>query len=222
MGPLSWPLEYGPTRPDPPLQPCDGPSLIHFDRSGREIERVTPFSGDIALPRSLANRRPNRGFEGLTGDPNGTKLIAVVQSPLDNPKSAGRASRYTRIVIYHPGSGTAEQFLYPLEQARFFVGDLTLLPDGTLLVLENDGTPPGPASHRRIYRIDLTTATPIGEEPAAGPTIETLDSPGLAGRTIRPVAKSLVRDLTALGYRHDKAADRPGLRALPLASSLTP
>ncbi len=127
-----------------------------------------------------------------------------MQSPLDNPKSAGRASRYTRIVVYHHGSGTAEQFLYPLEQARYFVGDLTLLPDGALLVLENDGTPPGSDSHRRIYRIDLTTATPIGEESPTGPTIETLDSAGLAGRAIQAVSKSLVVDLAALGYRHDK------------------
>jgi hypothetical protein len=181
-----------------------GPSLIHFDRSGREVERVTPFSPGKVLPRSLATRRPNRGFEGLTGDPDGTRLIAIVQSPLDNPKAAGRASRNTRIVIYHPASGTAEQFLYRLEQPQFFVGDLTLLPDGTLLVLENDGSPPSPASHRRIYRVDLTNATPIGEEPVDGPTIETLDSAGLAGRGIEPVSKTLVVDLAALGYPHDK------------------
>lgn len=181
-----------------------GPSLVHFDRSGRELERVSPYTAPKALPRILAARRPNRGFEGLTGSADGAKLFAILQSPLDNPKAAGRASRYIRIVVYHPSRGAAEQYLYPVEDARFFVGDLTLLPDGTLLVLENDGTPPGPTSHRRIYRIDLSGATPIGDESADETTIESLDSAGLARRSIAPATKTLVADLGKMGYRHDK------------------
>ncbi|MFN0177756.1 MAG: esterase-like activity of phytase family protein [Gemmatimonadales bacterium] len=181
-----------------------GPSLVHFDRSGREIERASPLGEQPKLPAVLARRRPNRGFEGLTGDADGTRLIAVVQSPLDNPKTAGRQSRSARIVVYHPATGDVEQYLYRLDRPEHFVGDLTMLPDRTLLVIENDGTPPSPTSHRRIVRVDLSAATRLGPEVTDGATIESLDSTGLATRGIAPAAKTLVVDLATLGYRHDK------------------
>jgi len=177
-----------------------GPSLIHFGVDGREQSRVDPIGG--GLPGVLANRRPNRGFEGLTGDLGGNRLIAILQSPLDNPTAAGRTSRWTRIVVYHPHAKTTEQFLYPLDHPDHFVGDLTLLPDGSLLVIENDGSPPSPRSHRRILRARLEGATDIGRQPE--PPVETLDSAGLAKRRVIPVAKTLVVDLATLGYRHDK------------------
>lgn len=176
-----------------------GPSLVHFGVDGRELARVDPSSG---LPKVLATRRPNRGFEGLTGDLGGSRLIAIMQSPLDNPKAAGRASRWTRILVFFPATGATEQYLYPLDRPEHFVGDLTLLPDGKLLVIENDGSAPSPASYRRIFRVSLAGATEVG--PLSDPSPETLDSAGLARRGVVVASKTLVVDLAALGYRHDK------------------
>lgn len=190
-----------------------GPALLHFDRNGRLLVARGP-GGAGGLPAVLARRRPNRGFEGLTGDPDGRTLVAVVQSALDNPREAGRRSPLTRLLVLDTGSGRTRQFLYQLDDPAFMASDLAWIDERSLLVLEHDalflgGTPAARA--KRVYRVDLAGATDVSDSldrpgglVLAGRTLEELDPAGLAAAGIRPVAKALVVDLLAHGYPHDK------------------
>lgn len=46
-----------------------GPHIVHFDANGKEIGRINAFTNDtrtqLNLPKEYANRRANRGMEGL-------------------------------------------------------------------------------------------------------------------------------------------------------------
>lgn len=81
-----------------------GPHIVNLDADGSTLERINPFgtgTGGRTLPMALATRRPNRGMEGLTITPDGTRLVGIMQSSLDNPSSDVRDnSRVTRIVFF--------------------------------------------------------------------------------------------------------------------------
>lgn len=191
-----------------------GPNLVHFDSTGRTLERINPTTTGRALPAVFAKRRPNRGMEGLTGTPDGATLVGLMQSPLDNPKAAGRASIHARILVFEPATGQSRQYLYPLDSAAFFTSDIVALGVQSYLVIEHDAIPAGanPAStQKKIFRIDLAGATDVSDSSngatgllVGGKTIEQLSVAELAAANILPVTKTLVADLLALGYPHDK------------------
>ncbi|HEX2747498.1 MAG TPA: esterase-like activity of phytase family protein, partial [Verrucomicrobiales bacterium] len=60
-----------------------GPFITHFDATGKELQRLSPFNG--GLPIEFARRVSNRGMEGLALTPDGTKLVGVLQSGLEQP-----------------------------------------------------------------------------------------------------------------------------------------
>ncbi|MGE3757160.1 MAG: esterase-like activity of phytase family protein, partial [Pseudobdellovibrionaceae bacterium] len=64
-----------------------GPSLVHFDKDGKWLDRYDPGNG---LPEVLKFRKDNRGFEGIAI--KGKKIYAFLQSPL-NLKDTGRKTR---------------------------------------------------------------------------------------------------------------------------------
>ena len=192
-----------------------GPNLVHFDATGQVIERVNPFGpGSRALPAVLATRRPNYGFEGLTGDETGRILVGIVQAPLDNPRAAGRQSIHVRIVMYDTQTGSTRQYLYPLDAAGFFVTDIAWLSPTRFLVVERDvGFPGGdPAGlQKKVFAIDLTEATDVSDSAnrpsgrlANGKTLEAASTADLLVEKIEPATKSLLVDLLELGYPHDK------------------
>lgn len=192
-----------------------GPNLVHFDAAGQLIERVSPFGPrGRALPAVLGARRPNYGFEGLTGDETGRLLVSIMQSPLDNPRAAGRESIHVRIVVFDTQSGATRQYLYPLDAAGFFVTDIAWLSPTRFLVLERDvGFPGGdPAGlQKKVFAVDLTEATDVSDSAdraegrlANGKTLEAASTADLAVENIEPASKSLVVDLVDLGYPHDK------------------
>jgi hypothetical protein len=155
-----------------------GPTLVHFDAAGQALERVSPWGPrGRALPAVLAARRPNYGFEGLTGDDTGRILVGVVQSPLDNPRAAGRESLHVRIIVFDTRTGSSRQYLYPLDAVGFFATDATDVSD--------------PANR------------PSGRL-ANGKTLEAASTADLVVENIEPATKRLVVDLVDLGYPHDK------------------
>ena len=150
-------------------------------------------------------------MEGLTGTADGTTLVGMMQSPLDNPKAAGRASGHPRLLVFEPATGRSRQYLYPLDSSAFFTSDITALDDQTFLVIEHDALSYGGSVQKRVYRIDLRRATDVSDSENGaggllvnGKTIEALDRAELMAANIRPVTKTLVVDLPALGYPHDK------------------
>ena len=202
-----------------------GPHLVHFDGTGKTIERINPFgsgTGGRTLPKVLARRRPNRGMEGLTITPDGKTLVGLMQSPLYNPSSAAvSGSLVLRIVTFDIATGATKQYVYLMENASLTgCSEIVAITNTTFLALERDGdyggNPAKPATFKRIYKFDLAGATDIsdvvngdGGKLYNGMTVEQLkDKTGLATAGIVPVTKSLVFDLlTQISpvYPHDKA-----------------
>jgi hypothetical protein len=144
-----------------------GPSLIKVDDCGIVRRRWTPKGvelpgGDDLLPARGAERRMNRGFEGLAASPNGAWLYAAFQSALDRP---GADRRLTTIWKLDAETGElAGEFDYPFEPPQSFTADaaagdvgvddlkiceLAAVGHDRLLVLERI------SRSARIYRVDL-------------------------------------------------------------------
>jgi hypothetical protein len=197
-----------------------GPHIVHFDATGRTIERINPYgtgTGGRRLPRVLALRRPNRGMEGLAITPDDATLVGAMQSPLDNPTpDIGRLSNANRLIAFDIASGATRTFVYECDAVGNFVNEITALTATTFIVIERDaefqrGTPA--AVTKRIYRIDLSAATDISDpdDSAHGATfggrvLEALTPAERVSVGIVPVSKTLVYDLLTLpgGYPHDK------------------
>ena len=201
-----------------------GPHIVHFDASGKTIERINPFgtgTGGRTLPKVLARRRPNRGMEGLTITPDGKTLVGLMQSPIYNPSSSAvSGSVVLRVVTFEIATGATKQYVYLMENASLTgCSEIAAITNTTFLALERDGDYGGntakPATFKRIYKFDLAGATDISD-PAngdggklySGSTVEQLKNMiGLTNAGIVPVKKTLVFDLlTDISpiYPHDK------------------
>jgi hypothetical protein len=196
-----------------------GPGLLHVDQAGKTLERISPrpvLPDERSLPAVLIKRKPNRGFEGLAVTPDQQQLVAIVEAPLDNPRSENAVGRITRLVVLDLVTGQTRQYAYVLEQAGVTNNGLGPMTSERFLVLERDDKFPGsadPSTFKRVYRIDLAGATDVSDSangPAGrlfgGKTLEQLTVEELAAHGIVPVAKTLVVDLLdpTLAYPHNK------------------
>ena len=201
-----------------------GPFIIHFDASGRQIGRLSPFDG--TLPRELAYRLSNRGMEGLTVTPDGATLVGVMQSALRQPDLGGAdplTIPIVRIVTVDLVTGGLHEYLYLLDNPatnQTAVSEIATLTRATFLVDERDGKFP-PGAYKKLWRIDLSGATDVGPGSTVagasydatrggllldGRTLEALlagQDMGTAAATLRahgitPVAKALGLDVGAL------------------------
>ncbi|WP_129141116.1 esterase-like activity of phytase family protein [Modicisalibacter coralii] len=171
-----------------------------------------PLAGE--LPTILSRRKLNRGAESLALSPDGRTLYFAMQSPLANPdKAAYKTSRNVRLFAVDLDdqgrfAGVAHEYLYRLDtpdtfhdadsgrgdanakQSSVKVSEMSILPDGRLIVLERV------SKTTKLYRIDASAATDLlgGEYDALDtrPTLAQVDDPASVG--IVPVAKQLVFD----------------------------
>ncbi|MDQ1294531.1 MAG: hypothetical protein QG608_2415 [Actinomycetota bacterium] len=149
-----------------------GPFLLHLDRTGRLIERLSPFEG--SLPRELSHRTPNQGMEGLTLTPDGRTLVGVMQSALSQPDLTVRSASVpiVRIVTVDLPTRALREYLYLLDDPQRNlngVSEITAMSNTEFLVVERGRTlPPESAALRsaapfkRVFRIDLNGATDVG------------------------------------------------------------
>lgn len=169
-----------------------GPFITHFDRTGRAIERLSPFDG--SLPAELANRVPNKGMEGLTVTPDGKTLVGIMQSALQQPdlSSTTKSSKITtlRIVTYDLRTHATHEYLYQLDNPATnsgAVSEITALGNGTFLVDERDGNF-APGAYKRLFKIDITGATDVGPSASVPGAVYNAAKGGLlvgsAGQTI--------------------------------------
>jgi len=209
-----------------------GPHIVHFDATGRTIERINPFgtgTGGRKIPAVFSTRRANRGMEGLAITPDGKTLVGMMQSPMYNPsKSAVGNSTVLRILTFDIATGATKQYVYLMDNATLTgVSDIAAVTATTFLTIERDGLYGGaatnPAAFKKVFKIDLSAATDISDATNgangklySGKTVEQLnDLAGLQGAGITPVSKTLVLDLLKdlpTVYPHDKAE---GLALLP-------
>lgn len=210
-----------------------GPHIVHFDANGVEIDRMNAFEqdtrrvGGYLLPNEFANRRPNRGMEGLTITPDGKTLVGIMQSTLNNPTAAVNKSDLTRIVTIDLATKKVTQYLYKQEGGAnaYSNSAITALSNTSFLVLERDGDFYKDNSNifKRVYKIDLRSATnledvketeQIKQNAKLGLTIDgqTLEQyvlakgwDGLNALNIRPAAKTLTLDMNKqVKFPHDK------------------
>jgi hypothetical protein len=186
-----------------------GPSVYEFDSAGKKMRafevpaNIVPKTagGQVdyvnGRPTISTGRQDNRGYEGLTVSPDGTKAYAILQDPLVNEGNPdGRRGRFLRIVEFDVASGqSTAQYAYQLEsladinaripgtgddfganaQGRNIgVSSITALADGSFLVIERDNRGLGvedtgaPIGTKRVYRIRLDGATDISGDVITG------------------------------------------------------
>lgn len=184
---------------------CDeyGPFIVKADKKGNILEKYAPGQG---LPSILANRVPNRGFEGLTIDERG-HVFALVQSPLNVDGKTAKTAKYTRIVELDPQTKKTTMYAYPVDTGykdpgAAKLGDITSIGDGQFLIIEQ-GKQHG-AMQNLIYKVDLRQATALENN-------GDLEHGRLEGM-ITPAGKELLLDLRAHGWNIEKAE---GLALLP-------
>ncbi|MEW2518424.1 esterase-like activity of phytase family protein [Actinacidiphila alni] len=152
-----------------------GPYVTHFDANGYELGRLTPYkdSPDNAshtilghLPAELANRLTNKGMEGLTVTPDGSTLVGIMQSALQQPDlGSTKASKVApaRIVTIDLRTYRTKQYLYLLDDPAT-TGDanseITALSGTKFLVDERDGNF-APFAKKTLYAVDINGATDV-------------------------------------------------------------
>lgn len=219
---------------------CDEyrPAIYHFNSKGKLIERIVPIGthaaagkpvpapgqageyGVEALPAVIAQRRQNRGMEGIAIQ-NG-KIYAFVQSPARNPVTVTNAQlnamKNVRVVEYDPNTRATRQFLYVMDNPPSVsaddtradkIGDVAAIPGGGFLVVErdDDALPEDPIETitKKIYSFKLDGATEIS---ALGPfnvggvqkSVDQMTEAELAAAGVAAVKKTLHVDLPSAGY----------------------
>jgi hypothetical protein len=163
-----------------------GPYITHFDANGYELGRLTPYrnSPDNAhhkvvgyLPAELAYRVKNKGMEGLTVTPDGSTLVGIMQSALQQPdlgsvKAAGVSP--SRIITINLRTYESKQYLYLLDNPGT-TGDanseITALSGTRFLVDERDGNFE-PFAQKTLYEVDINGATDVSRVTVGGKSPE--------------------------------------------------
>lgn len=227
------------------------PALYHFGKTGRLIERLVPIGthaaagaavpapglagiyGTELLPSEIAQRRQNRGMEGIALQDG--KIYGFVQSPIRNPATLGNAAlnamQNVRVVEFDPATRTTRQFLYVMDNPPAIgsddtradkIGDVVAIPGGGFLVLErdDDAVPEDPIEtiSKKVYAASLSGATDISNlgPYVVGGVSKSVDQMSIAELTavgIQPVTKKLHVDLAQAGYAGVEKIE--GLALLP-------
>ncbi|OUR63008.1 phytase esterase-like protein [Colwellia sp. 39_35_sub15_T18] len=207
-----------------------GPHIVHFNADGVEIGRINAFADDtrntFTLPAEFANRRANRGMEGLAVTPDEKTLVGIMQSTMYNPSSAVKVNDIVRIVTVNLTDGVVSQYLYKQEKTQNSQSGIVALSNTEFVVIERDGSfyNEDASAMKHLYKIDISNATDLESIAAAGDTTQD-EALGLliAGKTLEEVAleadgwttianagietisKTLLVDLVAeTSYPHDK------------------
>jgi hypothetical protein len=195
-----------------------GPFITHFDRDGRQLQRLSPFDG--SLPAELANRVPNKGMEGLTITPDHSTLVGIMQSALQQPDLTKKPANVTtlRIVTYNLHTKAIHEYLYLLHDPKDnsgAVSEITALSDHTFLVDERDGNFE-PGAFKELYKIDISHATDVGPRATVpGATYDASKGGLLVGADQQTIDALVGTDDTA-----DATADLASVGIKPGAESL--
>jgi hypothetical protein len=199
----------------------NGPSILHVAADGTIVQRLIPAGrwldapgqGVAAiLPGELARNKALRGFEGIAVSPDGSRLFAIMQSPLSLPsEEAGEGSRNVRLLtldLTGPEPTVDGMFVYQtqpydtaiaLSQDHVQVSDLTAVSADRLVVVEHDNLEGG--HYKMAYLVELAPASNIlGWEGSSNGFVETGDI-GSVG--VVPVEKTPLANLGQLGWQRD-------------------
>jgi hypothetical protein len=135
-----------------------GPFLIHTDRRGRVLEAPIPLPG-VKSPQNpfLGGETPNlpgsRGFEGMAISSSGRTLYPMLEGALTTDLDQRRLTINQFNILRRAYTG--RQWHYRLESASHAIGDLTLVTERVMLVIERDNLQGAAAQFKRIFLVDL-------------------------------------------------------------------
>ena len=188
-----------------------GPHIVHFNRNGIELERMSPRGVRTTgrrLPAVLGYLRPNRGMEGLTTTPSNRKLVGMMQSTLYNPsKSEVTNKTLVRILSFDLRTGQSKQYLYRQGGDFWKNSEIRAIDENRFLVNEHNGT-----TVKHVYLIDLRGATDVSDRNDGdkgllvnGKPLEQNSWEELEAAGIKPVSKTLVMDVQKqMDFPHEK------------------
>jgi len=197
-----------------------GPHIVHFDSTGKELERISPVGVETngrKLPAVLKRRRANRGMEGLTITSDERTLVGIMQSTLSNPSTnETKNNKLTRIVTFDLSTGDTKQYLYMQDKDLNGNCEITALSNTSFLVIERDSNFSGAGeAQKSIYKVDISKATDVSGDFNSpdglllnGKTLEQCSIDEINNAGIIVSKKSLVVDLVSYlpnNYPHDKA-----------------
>jgi Esterase-like activity of phytase/Bacterial Ig domain len=151
-----------------------GPYITHFTAKGKEIQRLSPFKepnnpvSSNVLPAELAKRYPNRGMEGLTLTPDGSTLVGMMQSSLEQTDLEGANAKKdtpTRIVTYNLHTHAVHEYLFLLDEPAttgVANSEITALSDTSFLIDERDSGFPSATGYKKLWEVSLEGATDVG------------------------------------------------------------
>ena len=146
-----------------------GPYINQFNRATGE--RIRSFAlpsdlavsnlnakGDTEISGNAIGRVANKGMEGLAITPDGTKLVGIMQAPLEQD-----TNKVVRIVTVDIATGDTKQYAYQLTTGSG-VSEIVAVNDHTFLIDERDGKGLGDnssAAAKTLFKIDLNGAQEI-------------------------------------------------------------
>ena len=177
------------------------PRIIAFRLDGSMLHELEIPSA--YLPADGRGVRSNHGFEGLSVSPDGSRIIAAVESALvqDGPNADLDHGAVVRLVVFDPVTRRAvSERAYQVEAVpdeprpptgyrSIGVSEILALDERRVLVVERSFSA-GVGNTVRIFLVDLETGD---------------DITGVASmpKDVNPVSKSLVADLAELGIDPD-------------------
>ncbi len=152
-----------------------GPYIVEFDLEGNYVNRLPvprSFSVDKANMKkkkerelNAKGRQQNNGLEGLALSPDEKRLYAIFQSPLlqDNARdrTGNKIGQNVRIYELDIESHESRQFVYTLDSPETAISEIMPFGDKSFLVIERDGEYGDSASHKIVYKIDISKDSDI-------------------------------------------------------------
>jgi hypothetical protein len=141
------------------------------------------------LPGRKLGIRHNRAFESLTLSADGARILAATEDTLiQDGDASGPGGGLSRILLLDRASGApVAEHVYEIEPGGAGLSELLALEGDRYLALERRLSPSGGADTAKIFLTDLANASDV------------LGRPMLKGPRYRPVEKTLLLDLGALG-----------------------
>jgi hypothetical protein len=142
-----------------------GPWILHFDASGKLLDRPFEIPGVRSPNNPWLNGQPNtqpnsRGFEAMAISPDGKYLCAALEgATLADPN---QRRRHIYEFSIKDKALTGRTWEYRTTQAAYMVSDMAALDEHRLVLIERDGGLGALALFRRVNLVDLREVDAAG------------------------------------------------------------
>jgi len=210
-----------------------GPFIARVNMATGVVEKkYAPGSGAADLPLVLAQRRPNRGMEGLTLDAASGVLHGFLQSPIDPRDASGKSikarppggsntdvrhiAKFTRWLAFDPATETSKLYAYPIDGSQYDkdrtgnakLGDVVSLGNGRFIVIEQGARKSDATVVNKLMLVELpANATDIKafDHNLEISSITQTPSGAADYSSVVTMRKTELLDLNALGWLAEKA-----------------